>query len=207
MTKIYDSLTSLGHKGLSRKYICDAHFPHPWVFCVNSLWPSDAIWWHRSGSTLAQVMACYLGVQSHYLNQCWIIIKMILLHSPANNFTSAHKHYTMCLEIVPLKLLTTCPRSQLIKGSLFFLRNPVGRTGICHRGTLGRWGPNHAADPIVTRWRRNKEGEKVFHEASNRAVLQFIAIKRRDSGQWAIPGVSNSGQWGWLGMNWWLNAK
>lgn len=30
-------------------------------------------------------------------------------------------------------------------------RNPVGRTGISGRGCLGRWGPNHAADPIVTR--------------------------------------------------------
>ncbi|KAF6768328.1 ADP-ribose pyrophosphatase mitochondrial [Paragonimus kellicotti] len=28
--------------------------------------------------------------------------------------------------------------------------NPRGRTGICGRGSLGRWGPNHAADPIVT---------------------------------------------------------
>ena len=30
-------------------------------------------------------------------------------------------------------------------------RNPVGRTGMIGRGLLGRWGPNHAADPIVTR--------------------------------------------------------
>src|SRR6266576_170894 len=29
--------------------------------------------------------------------------------------------------------------------------NPVGRTGLRGRGILGRWGPNHAADPIVTR--------------------------------------------------------
>ena len=39
-----------------------------------ALWPNDAIWWHRSGSTLAQVMACCLTAPSHYLNQCWIII-------------------------------------------------------------------------------------------------------------------------------------
>ena len=26
-----------------------------------SLWPSDVIWQHRSGSTVAQVMACFLG--------------------------------------------------------------------------------------------------------------------------------------------------
>ena len=31
-------------------------------------------------------------------------------------------------------------------------RNPVGRTGITGRGQLGKWGPNHAADPIVTRF-------------------------------------------------------
>ena len=28
-----------------------------WWFTFNSLWPSDAIWWYRSGSTLARVMA------------------------------------------------------------------------------------------------------------------------------------------------------
>ena len=35
---------------------------------VNSLWSSDAIWRHRSGSTLAQVMAWCLTAPSHYLN-------------------------------------------------------------------------------------------------------------------------------------------
>ena len=30
-------------------------------------------------------------------------------------------------------------------------RNPIGRTGLRGRGLLGRWGPNHAADPVVTR--------------------------------------------------------
>jgi AGAP006085-PA len=29
--------------------------------------------------------------------------------------------------------------------------NPLGRTGIRGKGILGRWGPNHAADPVVTR--------------------------------------------------------
>ena len=37
----------------------------------NSLWHSDVICRHRSGSTLAQVMACFLTAPSHYLNQCW----------------------------------------------------------------------------------------------------------------------------------------
>ena len=41
-------------------------------------------------------------------------------------------------------------------GKLFFggdgrPLNPRGRTGMKGRGLLGQWGPNHAADPIVTR--------------------------------------------------------
>ncbi len=30
-------------------------------------------------------------------------------------------------------------------------RNPVGRTGMVGRGLLGNWGPNYAANPMVTR--------------------------------------------------------
>ena len=54
---------------------------------VNSLWPSGTIWRHRSGSTLAQVMACCLTAPSHYLNQCWLIISTIQWHSSEGNFT------------------------------------------------------------------------------------------------------------------------
>ena len=39
----------------------------------HSLWCSDTIWWHRSGSTWVQLMACCLMAPSHYLNQCWLI--------------------------------------------------------------------------------------------------------------------------------------
>ena len=44
---------------------------------VNSLWPSDAIWWRWSRSTLVQLMACCLTAPSHYLNQCWLIINRV----------------------------------------------------------------------------------------------------------------------------------
>ena len=53
----------------------------------NSLWPSDTIWRHRSGSTLAQVMACCLTAPSHYLNQCWLIINKVQWHSSEHNYT------------------------------------------------------------------------------------------------------------------------
>ena len=67
-------------------------------FVINSLWPSDTIWWHRSGSTLAQVMACCLmalSMLSHYLNQYWLIIHKVYWHSSEGNFirdTSATIH-------------------------------------------------------------------------------------------------------------------
>ena len=57
----------------------------------NSLWLSEAIRRHRSGSTLTQIMACCLTAPSHYLYQCWFITKCILWH-PFGNFTrSAHE--------------------------------------------------------------------------------------------------------------------
>ena len=36
-------------------------------FHFNLSWPSDAIWWHWSRSTLVQVMACCLTAPSHHL--------------------------------------------------------------------------------------------------------------------------------------------
>ncbi|GAB1864278.1 Adp-ribose mitochondrial [Camponotus japonicus] len=66
--------------------------------------------------------------------------------------------------------------------------NPVGRTGITGRGLLGRWGPNHAADPIVTRWKRDSAKAIEIDGHTGKRILQFVAIQRRDSGEWAIPG-------------------
>ena len=54
---------------------------------IKSLWPNDAIWWQRSGSTLAQVMACCLTAPSHYLNQCWLTISKVHWHSFEYSFT------------------------------------------------------------------------------------------------------------------------
>ena len=55
-------------------------------------------------------------------------------------------------------------------------RNPIGRTGMTGRGLLGKYGPNYAADPLVTR----------FDPATG--ALQMVAIQRTDTKQWAIPG-------------------
>ncbi|EEB19982.1 conserved hypothetical protein [Pediculus humanus corporis] len=66
--------------------------------------------------------------------------------------------------------------------------NPIGRTGIKGRGVLGRWGPNHAADPIITRWKRNSQGVIECDVKTQKPILQFVAIERRDCHEWAIPG-------------------
>lgn len=57
-------------------------------------------------------------------------------------------------------------------------QNPEGRTGLRGRGLLGCWGPNHAADTIVTRG----HGDDV----------KVLCIRRRDrqgkADAWALPG-------------------
>jgi len=65
--------------------------------------------------------------------------------------------------------------------------NPCGRTGMTGRGRLGRWGPNKAADPIVTRWKRDDDSN-ILCDIYGKKVLQFVLIKRKDNGEWALPG-------------------
>ncbi|CAF0994732.1 unnamed protein product, partial [Brachionus calyciflorus] len=66
--------------------------------------------------------------------------------------------------------------------------NPVGRTGMIGRGRLFRWGPNHAADPIVTRWKRDSEGQIKTDPITDKGILEFVAIQRKHTEEWAIPG-------------------
>ena len=84
---------------------------------MNSLWPSDTIWWQRSGSTLAQVMACCLMTPSHYLNQCWLIISEVQWHSYYGDFTrdaSTISHWNP-FENYMSKIEFKFPRGQWVK--------------------------------------------------------------------------------------------
>ena len=54
----------------------------------------------------------------------------------------------------PVNILIERERKRVKKRNIlvyFKFSTQVGRTGIKGRGLLGRWGVNHAADPIVTR--------------------------------------------------------
>ena len=64
-----------------------------WRFRFNSLWPSDAMWWHRSKSTSDQVMPCFLTAPSHYLNQCWFIIGAVLWYFTCGHFQSRFRQW------------------------------------------------------------------------------------------------------------------
>ena len=101
----------------------------------NSLWHIDAIWRPRSGSTLAQVMVCCLTAPSHYLNQCWIIISKILLHSSDGNFTrdtsvindlNQHENYSY-------KMSLKSPRPQW-NNYRSLVRNRISNASTCYAG-------------------------------------------------------------------------
>ena len=83
----------------------------------NSLGPSDAIWQQKTGSTLAQVMACCLTAPSHYLNQCWLIISKVWWHSFEGNFTAGISAINHCnwLEKHSSKISLKSPRPQWVK--------------------------------------------------------------------------------------------
>jgi ADP-ribose pyrophosphatase len=53
---------------------------------------------------------------------------------------------------------------------------------------LGHFGPNHAADPIVTRWKRDEQGQIIRHRSTGKGILEFVCIRRRDTNECAIPG-------------------
>ena len=84
---------------------------------INTLWPSDTIWRQRSGSTLAQVMACCLTAPSHYLDQSWLIICEVQWHSYQFNFTrdaSTINHWNPFVNYIS-KISYKFPRGQWVK--------------------------------------------------------------------------------------------
>lgn len=43
---------------------------------------------------------------------------------------------------------------------------------------------------VGVRWKVDENGKRILNSSSNKPVLQFVAIQRSDSGEWALPGVS-----------------
>ena len=89
------------------------HFVQALVF--NSLWNSDITWWHRSGSTLAQVMACCLTAPNYYLkswtNVDFSLVRFCGIHLRASYYCVQYNE----LENYSLKITATSPRGQWVK--------------------------------------------------------------------------------------------
>ena len=84
---------------------------------VNTLWPSDTICRHKSGSALAQVMACCLTASSHYLNNVDLSsVRFSGIHLRANftRDTSAISHWNS-LENYLSKILFKSSRGLWVK--------------------------------------------------------------------------------------------
>ena len=126
-------VVSTNHVQYAQTVSLESHFKHhvnkvrtDWLnifICMvllNSLWPSDAIWQHRSGSALARVMACCETAPSHYyLNQYWILISCFQWHSPVRNFTIVHECHLVFGDYT-FKITTPFHRnSQSYKTSLY----------------------------------------------------------------------------------------
>ena len=128
---------------------------------IDSLWPVDAIWSHRTWSILVQLIVSCLAAPSHYLNQYWLIISEVLWHSHGGNFSGnikdmgqvtkvrlsnqvtsqLHLHYLthmytlgMSLKFTNFKITTASPRRQVQWSKVyseFSLSQTLQSVGVC----------------------------------------------------------------------------
>ena len=84
-------LLSIGLFGNNQPFLSTSDFPVLLILWVSleclTHWGLVTPFGDRSGSILAQVMACCLTAPSLYLNQCWLVSSKIQLHSSDGNFT------------------------------------------------------------------------------------------------------------------------
>ena len=67
-------------------------------------------------------------------------------------------------------------------------RFPGGRTGVSGRGCLGRWGPNHTMEPIITRWKTTPAGDFVYR--AGKPVLEMVAKFDKRMNKLILPRVT-----------------
>lgn len=95
----------------------------------------------------------------------------------ANDETKVDGAWAHSDDIDRVKLPEKSHEGLLLKDRAGYPLNPRGRTGILGRGDLGKWGPNFAVDPVITRF--NPETGQ----------FEMLTVQREDSDKWAIPGI------------------
>ena len=87
-----------------------------WCQCVKSLWPTDTIIPHRSGSTLAQVMDCCMMTPNHYLNWYWLQIILpyipLQIHRKCTRYSAKNDPQPHMLP-APLAVVWSQPKSAI----------------------------------------------------------------------------------------------
>ena len=80
------------------------------------------MWRHIPESTLAHVMTCCLTAPSHYLKQCWLIIKRVLWYCPFDIFFLKCSRY---------KFVKSFWKIELIKGKLLLQLPGANELNVC----------------------------------------------------------------------------
>ena len=98
-------------------WVATQWLPYACISNFNSVWPSDAICGYKSGSKLAQIMACCLMAPSHCLNQCWLLISEVLWHSHESKCTANVHIIILCNEFknYVLKINVASPKGHQVK--------------------------------------------------------------------------------------------
>ena len=108
-------------------------------------------------------------------NVVWILNDMLLVSTLVSHYFAAWRilHYTMA------HLLKSQNQTEKLKAKLKHCELLLWRQ-------LGL----SLLQCLFGRWKRDKSNAVVRHPKTGKPVLQFVAIVRRDHGDWAIPGVS-----------------
>jgi len=64
--------------------------------------------------------------------------------------------------------------------------NPLGRTNVQGRGVFGRYGPNHGAEMILSRWKR--KGGSLMRDTFDEPMLEILMIQKGLGPEWHLPG-------------------
>ena len=63
----------------------------------------------------------------------------------------------------------------------------MGRTGVCGRGALIRWGPNKSIMAVITRWKRHGD---QFVTVEGHRILEAMVFRDEITNDWKLPDVS-----------------
>ena len=148
---------------------------------ANSWWPGDATWRRGTRSTLAQVMACCLTAPSHYLNQCWLMIREVPWHSSGCIIIrrSEETNQWNKIESCSFKMASRSPRGQWVNSMGTRTLRSLIATWLLWNFTAVTVNANKGLKPIIIK----------------RSYIQRTVSMRRESiwtYQLSIPNIDNS---------------